>query len=199
MTTYKRATHNKECAYYKWINENTGALQWAASHKCDCQASQYACLAVTQLHQCSKIEVIDTTHKAGIHMGDIDTMSRIMDDENPIKPPASTRCPSLKPDKYWHCQDIPEMKTLFQLLDPSTIRTHNAYHHTAYLQVYDNVNNLLSVINQDQSGLSPTSPSTSISGTNYTLTPCNRPQNAHTQRRNDDGSRSPNDSAPTHA
>ena len=114
--------------------------------------------------QCSKIEVVDITHKAGVHMGDIiDTMSRIMDVENLIEPPASTRCPSLKPDKYWHCQDIPEMKTLFQLLDPSTIRTHNANHHTAYLQVYDNVNNLLSVINQDPLGQSLISPSTLIS------------------------------------
>jgi hypothetical protein len=130
------------------------------------------------------------------------TMSRTMDNENPIiEPPASTCCPSLKPDKYWHCQDIPEIKTLFQLLDPSTIRTHNANnHHTAYLKVYDNVNNLLSVINQDPSGLSLTSASTSISSTNSTPAPCNRPQSAHTQRLDGDGSsRSPNDSAPTHA
>ena len=114
VTTYKRVTNNKECTYYKWINDNTGALQKKyASRKCDSEASLYACLAVKQLHQCSKIEVVDTTHKAGVHMGNIDTMSRFMDNENPIKSPASTRFPSLKPDKYWHCQDIPEIKTLF--------------------------------------------------------------------------------------
>ena len=60
---------------YEWINDNTGALKWAETHKCDSEASQYACLAVTQLHQRAKISVWDTTHRAGIHMGEIETMS----------------------------------------------------------------------------------------------------------------------------
>ena len=48
---------------YEWINFNTSALKWAENHKCDSEASQYACLAVTQLHQSAKISVQATTHK----------------------------------------------------------------------------------------------------------------------------------------
>ena len=77
---------------YEWINDNTGALKWAETHKCDSEASQYACLAVTQLHQRAKISVRDTTHSAGIHMGEIDTMSRIHDDEHPLHAAVQMRC-----------------------------------------------------------------------------------------------------------
>ena len=35
---------------HEWINDNNGTLKWAENHKCDSEASQYACLAVTQLH-----------------------------------------------------------------------------------------------------------------------------------------------------
>ena len=54
---------------------HTSALKWAENYKCDSEANQYACLAVTQLHQRAKISVHQTTHRAGIDMGKIDTMS----------------------------------------------------------------------------------------------------------------------------
>ena len=69
--------------FYEWINDNTGALKWAQNHKCATEASPYACLAVSQLHQRAKISIRATTHRAGIHMGEIDTMSRIHDNEHP--------------------------------------------------------------------------------------------------------------------
>ena len=50
---------------YEWINDNTGALKWAENHKCDSEASQYACIAVTQLHQRAIISVRETTHQHG--------------------------------------------------------------------------------------------------------------------------------------
>ena len=68
---------------YEWINDNTGALKWAQNHKCASEVSQYACLAVSQLHQRAKISIRATTHRAGIHMGEIDTMSRMHDNEHP--------------------------------------------------------------------------------------------------------------------
>ena len=64
-----------------------GAVQWAAIHKRDSEASQNVSLVVMQLHLCNKIEVVDTTNKAGVNMGDLDTMSRIIDDENSIAHP----------------------------------------------------------------------------------------------------------------
>ena len=59
-----------------WINDNVGALQWAAAQKCSSMASHYANLAVTQLHITSRLRMAPPVHKPGIEMGDIDTMSR---------------------------------------------------------------------------------------------------------------------------
>jgi hypothetical protein len=61
---------------YMWINDNVGALQWAAAQKCSSMASHYANLAVTQLHITSRLRMAPPVHKPGIEMGDIDTMSR---------------------------------------------------------------------------------------------------------------------------
>ena len=117
---------------YEWINDNTGALKWAENHKCDSEASQYACLAVTQLHQSEKISVRATTHKAEIDMGEIDTMSRIHDNENPLDTAVQLRCNNrLPPNKYWHCQPIEELQILFKLVDPSILHKHNSDHHAA--------------------------------------------------------------------
>ena len=107
---------------YEWIiNDNTGALKWAENHKCDSEASQYACLTVTQLHQSAKISVHGTTHhKAGIiDMGEIDTMSRIHDNENPLDAAVQLRCNNRLPQStcYWHCQPIEELQILFKLVD----------------------------------------------------------------------------------
>ena len=76
------AEHRQES--YEWINDNTGALKCAGNRKHDSEASQYACLEITQLHQRARISIRETTHRAGIDMGENDTMSRIHDNENPI-------------------------------------------------------------------------------------------------------------------
>ena len=114
---------------YEWINDNTGALKWCAeNHKCDSEASQLACLAVIQLHQSAKISVQATTHKAGIDMGEIDTMSRIHVNENPLDTTAvQLRCNNrLPPSQYWHCQPIEELQILSKLVDPSILHKHNS-------------------------------------------------------------------------
>ena len=65
-----------------WINDNTGALQWAAAQKCSSMASHYANLAVTQLHIVARLRMVPPVHKPGIEMGDIDTMSRLAAHDN---------------------------------------------------------------------------------------------------------------------
>ena len=109
----------------------------AETHKCDSEASQYACLAVTQLHERAKISVRETTHRTGINMGEIDKMSRIHDNENPLHAAVQMRCQNRLPlHKYWQCPHIAELQTLFQLVDPSILRKHNSDHHAAYVTLY---------------------------------------------------------------
>jgi len=146
VAQYRQKARHTGPFYYQWINDNTGALQWAASHKCDSEASQYACLAITQIHMSSKIVVVDPTHKAGADMGDIDTMSRIMDDETPTSTAVRQRCQTLHPEYYWPCQHLLELDTLFRILDPAITRSHNADHHSAYMYVHTSVTNLLTAL-----------------------------------------------------
>ena len=61
---------------YMWINDNVGAIQWAAAQKCSSMASHYTNLAVTQLHMTTRLRMVPSVHKPGIEMGDIDKMSR---------------------------------------------------------------------------------------------------------------------------
>jgi hypothetical protein len=82
-------------------------------------------------------------------MGEIDTMSRILDNEHPLHAAVQMRCHhTLPPQKYWHCQDIAELQTLFLLVDPSILYKHNSDHHVAYMTVSDAVNNLTNVLHQ---------------------------------------------------
>ncbi len=146
---------------YEWINNNTGALKWAENHKCDSESSQYACLAVTKLHQRAEISVQETTHRAGINMGEIDTLSRIHVNKNPIDKAVQLRCQNRLPThKYWQCQHIEELQTLFRLVDPSILHKHNSDHHAAVtnfiVTVSTAVTNFTHVLNQDHRSRSPT-------------------------------------------
>ena len=80
---------------YMWINDNIGAIQWAAAQKCSFMASHYANLAVTQLHIIARLRMVPPVHKPGIKMGDIDTMSRLAAHENPTMTEIQQRCPTL--------------------------------------------------------------------------------------------------------
>ena len=42
--------HSHAPIEYYWVNDNQGALAWAEKRKCSSLASQYACMAVSQLH-----------------------------------------------------------------------------------------------------------------------------------------------------
>ena len=88
---------------YKCINDNIGAIQWAAAQKCSSMASHFANLAVTQLHIIAHLRMVPTVHKPGIEMGEIDTMSRIAAHKNPTMTEIQQRCPTLTPTSY-HAQ-----------------------------------------------------------------------------------------------
>ena len=144
---YRRRIRCNNPTQYQWINDNTGAVQWATNHKCDSEASQYACLAVTQIHMGEKLVFQESTYKAGADMGDIDTMSRILDGEDPVGQNVQDRCLTLHASCYWQCQNLNEMSDLFRLIDPSITRSCNRDHHSAYKRVYDCVNALMYALN----------------------------------------------------
>ena len=128
---------------YQWINDNTGALQWAATHKCASLASQYACLAVAQVHFQAQVRLAPPTHRPGAQMGDIDRMSRISDSEHPVHPTVRERCPTLHPSLYIPLQENMALRTLYETIDPSILRPHHSDHHHAFITVLDKVNDLL--------------------------------------------------------
>ena len=79
-------------------------------------------------------------------MGEIDTMSTIHDNEKTLAQWHNR----LPPHKYWQYQHIAVLKTLFRLVDPSTLHKYNSDHHAAYMTVSKAVTNLIThVLNQD--------------------------------------------------
>ena len=143
LTAYCRASSGPW--HYQWINDNTGALTWAAEQKCSSLASQYACLAVTQIHLMGRLIMAPPEHKPGLAMGDIDTMSRILDHEHPTDPNVLQRCPTLQAHTMFNLPHA-ELQHLLAMLDPSIIRNHNTDHHNAFVTVHKAVAALLDAI-----------------------------------------------------
>ena len=127
---------------YTWINDNRGALQWANKGKCSSLASQYACLAVTQIHMFSNIYREDTDHLPGKAMGEIDLMSRMTDDETLDSERIRRVCPSLTASLMID-MDTSIVHALFHLCDPSVQLLHEKDHHVAFQKVYDIVQKLV--------------------------------------------------------
>jgi hypothetical protein len=127
---------------YTWINDNRGALQWANKGKCSSLASQYACLAVTQIHMFSNIYREDTDHLPGKAMGEIDLMSRMTDDETLDSERIRRVCPSLTAPLMID-MDTSIVHALFHLCDPSVQLLHEKDHHVAFQKVYDIVQKLV--------------------------------------------------------
>ena len=143
LTAHCRASPGPR--HYQWINDNTGALMWAAQQKCSSLASQYACLAVTQLHLMGRLVMAPPEHRPGLDMGDIDTMSRILDHERPTDPNVLQRCPTLHAHTMYTLPHA-ELHTLLVLLDPSIGRDHNTDHHIAFVTVHKAVAALIDAI-----------------------------------------------------
>ena len=77
---------------YFWINDNKGALAWAEKNRCTSLASQYACMAVSRLHIRNDIYMGPPIYRPGIDMSEIDTMSRMRDDETEESARIKTLC-----------------------------------------------------------------------------------------------------------
>ena len=128
-----------------WINDNVGALQWAAAQKCSSMASHYANLAVTQLHITARHRMAPPVHKPGIEMGDIDTMSRLAAHENPTMPIVTKRCPTLTPATMLNLPHDP-LRKLLLLLDPHLTHPSTNDHHAAFIQVHHALNELIDAL-----------------------------------------------------
>jgi hypothetical protein len=130
---------------YMWINDNVGALQWAATQKCSSMASYYANLAVTQLHITARLRMAPPVHKPGIQMGDIDTKSRLAAHESPTMPGVQKRCPTLTPNTMLR---LPHetLRKLLLLLDPHATHPSTNDHHTAFIQVHRALNELIHAV-----------------------------------------------------
>ncbi len=126
---------------YFWVNDNQGALAWAEKRKCSSLASQYACMAVSQLHTRADIYMGAPVYKPGIDMGEIDAMSRMKDEETEESPRIRTLCPGLTPDKQIRMEGAVE--ELFVLCDPTTQRVHDRDHHKAYVLLHNIITRIL--------------------------------------------------------
>ena len=128
-----------------WINDNVGALQWAAAQKCSSMASHYANLAVTQLHITSRLRMAPPVHKPGIEMGDIDTMSRLAAHDIPAMTIVKQRCPTLTPTTMLSLPHEP-LRKLLLLLDPHLTHPSTSDHHDAFIQVHRALNELIDAL-----------------------------------------------------
>jgi len=138
----KQCGTSKICFQYKWINDNKGALQWADKDKCSSLASQFACMAVSQIHMFSNIYREDTDHLPGVEMGEIDLMSRMEDGETLTSERIRRACPSLLPSQMLD-MDTPPMNALFAVCDPSIQLVHQTDHHAAFVKIYALVQELI--------------------------------------------------------
>jgi hypothetical protein len=120
---------------YYWVNDNQGALAWAEKKKCSSLASQYACMAVSQLHIQADIYMGAPVYKPDIDMGEIDAMSRMRDDETEESIRVRALCPGLTPDKQILLNGG-AVEDLFVLCDPTTQRVHERDHHKAYMTLH---------------------------------------------------------------
>ena len=83
-------------------------------------------------------------------MGEIDTMSRIHDNENPLDTAVQLRCNNrLPPRQYMQCQPIEELQILFKLVDPSILHKRYSDRHAAYMTVSTAVSYLTHVLYQE--------------------------------------------------
>jgi hypothetical protein len=119
---------------YFWVNDNKGALAWAEKNKCASLASQYACMAVCQLHIQNDIYMGKPIYRPGINMGEIDAMSRMQDDETEESPRIRALCPGLTPNTQIHMNGE-AIDELFMLCDPAIVLANKNDHHTTYIKL----------------------------------------------------------------
>jgi hypothetical protein len=125
---------------YRWINDNLGALAWAAKHRCSSSSSVVACFVSSQLHLLRPLLLLDTCHLPGAQMGEIDAMSR-----RKKHPDLSSVCHSLLPSLYIPL-DSELILSLFHLCDPAgVLLSSDSFSHT-YITVLDTLRSILSSV-----------------------------------------------------
>jgi hypothetical protein len=141
LVKYAKA-HSPNALHYYWINDNKGALAWAEKDRCKSIASQYACMAVSQLHLQSDIYMGAPIYRPGIDMGKIDAMSRMRDNETEASARIREFCPSLATQTEIH-RTSPAIDELFRLCDPAKTLAHECDHHIAYMHLHELLARLL--------------------------------------------------------
>eukprot|EP01036_Dinobryon_divergens_P034929 gene34929-45208_t len=114
---------------YQWVNDNTGAIAWVNTHKCSSPSSLFACMAVSQLNLVTNVWAADAVHIPGETMGEIDAMSRLETQSDPL-----TAFPTLTPDMFLSLQS-PQLLELFVQCDPALAASAPAEHHVIFSTV----------------------------------------------------------------
>jgi hypothetical protein len=128
--------HQANALQYYWVNDNKGALVWADKNRCKSIASQYACIAVSQLHLQNDIYMGAPIYRPGIEMGEIDAMSRMRDDETETSARIKELCPSLT-TRTQISMTCPAIDELFRLCDPAKTLAHERDHHIAFMHLHE--------------------------------------------------------------
>ena len=102
---------------YQWVNDNTGAIAWVNTHKCSSPSSLFACMAVSQLNLVTDVWAADAVHIPGETMGEIDAMSRLEAQSDPL-----TAFPTLTSATFLSLQS-PQLLDLFVQCDPALTAT----------------------------------------------------------------------------
>ena len=128
---------------YRWINDNTGALKWAAAHKCSSAMSQFACLAVTRLVLTANVDIMDSVYLPGKDMGEIDAMSRREIHVGTLH----EVCPSLLSNNFINLDGEP-IVDLFRLCDPAGQLPASKDHHTVFRLINSRVEEILTFLRE---------------------------------------------------
>ena len=99
--------------------------------------SQRACLAVNQLNMISNFHIMESVYLPGVHMGEIDAMSR-----REIHPDLSRVCPSMTSDRFVDLNTTPIIE-LFKLCDPAFIPHSAGDHHINFITIYNILHTIL--------------------------------------------------------
>ena len=138
--------HRSTPLLYERVNDNSGALAWAASHKCSSLGSLFAGLAVSQLHLLTNIWLTHSSYLAGVDMGDIDAMSRLETHIDEGKS-SSEACPTLLPSLFLPLDNSPTVLKLFVTCMPTALPPpdHSQYHFL-FSQIHEIIACILSEI-----------------------------------------------------
>jgi len=142
MRSYVYDIPSKQLSY-RWINDNTGALKWAAAHKCSSAMSQFACLAVTRLVLTANVDIMDSVYLPGKDMGEIDAMSRREIHVGTLH----EVCPSLLSNNFINLDGEP-IVDLFRLCDPAGQLPASKDHHTVFRLINSRVEEILTFLRE---------------------------------------------------